>query len=309
MKNLFTIFALILCAFASPVFAQEKAEWIRIESGKKEVSVSLPPDFIVNAEPESYRKQTSIYGSFEGVEMSFRISKPENPKQTLKTIRISEDSDEVGVSFEINGLKGKNVVTAEEKIYRNTFFLASEDYFYQISVTAKLNSDQKIIQTSQVAHFINSVKVRGQQLIVPDKQSAETENTIIASSSLKSSPVVLEALKTKDAKIRKIKYETSSDEKPTDYDKSYSRQLIILRRPFPSYSDSARQSRTSGTVKLKVLLQANGEIGDITVLSRLDQSLEYNAVNAASRIKFLPAEVDGKPVDVFKIITYSFAVY
>ncbi len=44
-------------------------------------------------------------------------------------------------------------------------------------------------------------------------------------------------------------------------------------------------------------------------LSKMNKGLVINSVDAARRIKFLPAEVDGKPVDVTKIVEYSFSIY
>jgi hypothetical protein len=41
----------------------------------------------------------------------------------------------------------------------------------------------------------------------------------------------------------------------------------------------------------------------------MNKGLVINSVDAARRIKFLPAEVDGKPVDVTKIVEYSFSIY
>jgi hypothetical protein len=44
-------------------------------------------------------------------------------------------------------------------------------------------------------------------------------------------------------------------------------------------------------------------------LSKLNKGLVKNSVDAARRIKFLPAEVDGKPIDVSRMVEYSFSIY
>lgn len=310
MKKLLTIFTFVLLVLTSPSFAQENIGWTRVESEKREVSVSIPPDFLVDTETENYRKKISIYGFSKDAEMRFAILKPNNPKQSLKNIRISEDSDQAGNSFEINGLNGVNLVSRKPKRYENTFFLASNDYLYRIAVTAKLNSNKEIISAQEVARFINSIKVNGQQLIVPAKQYTEPADKIIAASSLTTSPVILEVLQKKDSKNTKkykLKYETPDVDLPTD-EISYSRPLIILRRPLPRYTDLARNRNIRGSVKLKINFLANGEAGEITVLSKLDLGLEVNAAAEARRIKFLPAEVNGKAVDAVEVITYNFAL-
>jgi TonB family protein len=90
---------------------------------------------------------------------------------------------------------------------------------------------------------------------------------------------------------------------------NYSRPLIVLRKPRPSYTDDARSASISGTVKLKALFRATGEISGITVVNKLDDGLDRNAVDVVRKIKFLPAEIDGKPVDVFRTLEYSFTLY
>ena len=53
---------------------------------------------------------------------------------------------------------------------------------------------------------------------------------------------------------------------------------------------------------------ANGQIGKITILSKLDDSVYQNTLDALRKIRFLPAEVDGKKVDVEAILDYSFEI-
>ncbi|MBA3770617.1 MAG: energy transducer TonB [Blastocatellia bacterium] len=85
--------------------------------------------------------------------------------------------------------------------------------------------------------------------------------------------------------------------------------LKILSKPKPGYTDSARTNGKQGTIVLAVLFSANGRIEATLVLKRLGYGLDEHAVNAARRIKFKPKTVGGKPVQVVKMVEYSFAIY
>lgn len=84
--------------------------------------------------------------------------------------------------------------------------------------------------------------------------------------------------------------------------------IIALKSP-PKYMEAARKADTQGTVKLKVVFMANGGIGDITVVDGLPNGLTEQAVEAAQRLVFIPAQRKGVPYDVAKTITYSFTIY
>ena len=60
---------------------------------------------------------------------------------------------------------------------------------------------------------------------------------------------------------------------------------------------------------LRVTLLANGSIGRIALTKSLDQDLDRQAFAAAKQIKFIPAEMDGKPVDTTVQVSYSFSIY
>jgi TonB family protein len=85
--------------------------------------------------------------------------------------------------------------------------------------------------------------------------------------------------------------------------------LRILSKPKPGYTDSARQSNTTGTIRLAIYFSSKGTIDYILVLKPLQNGLTENAIKAARGIKFEPQMKDGKPVSVIKIVEYSFTIY
>lgn len=83
----------------------------------------------------------------------------------------------------------------------------------------------------------------------------------------------------------------------------------ILRKPQARYTESARAAGKSGTVRLAVLLGANGKIQHILKLWEIGYGLDEQAVRAAGKIEFEPQMRDGKPVSSVVIIEYSFSIY
>lgn len=85
--------------------------------------------------------------------------------------------------------------------------------------------------------------------------------------------------------------------------------MKILSKPRATYSDEARRAGINGTVKILVLLGADGKVGPIIMLTRLGFGLDETAVRAARQIKFEPKTVNGKPVSSVVTMEYSFTIF
>ena len=83
----------------------------------------------------------------------------------------------------------------------------------------------------------------------------------------------------------------------------------ILAKPEATYTDEASRNHISGTVLLEVMFAETGQITNIRVLRGLPYGLTESAIAAARRIKFAPAELEGKKVDYPVRIVYSFELH
>lgn len=109
----------------------------------------------------------------------------------------------------------------------------------------------------------------------------------------------------------------TSETKPTpttDYNRVFTQREVdvkaqLLERPKPSYTDSARTNNVQGTVVLRVVLSADGSVGSISPIRGLPNGLTEQAIAAAKRIKFVPAQKDGRTVSVALTFEYNFSVY
>jgi TonB family protein len=79
--------------------------------------------------------------------------------------------------------------------------------------------------------------------------------------------------------------------------KPLDRSVEIIFKPTPEYTDEARSARIEGTVSLELEFTATGDIRVVRVVRGLSHGLDEAAQRAALRMRFKPAQSDGRPVD------------
>jgi TonB family protein len=75
------------------------------------------------------------------------------------------------------------------------------------------------------------------------------------------------------------------------------RPVEIVFKPTPEYTDEARSAHIQGTVTLELEFTAAGEIRVLRLMRGLGHGLDEAAERAARRIRFKPAQSDGRSVD------------
>ena len=85
--------------------------------------------------------------------------------------------------------------------------------------------------------------------------------------------------------------------------------VVILAKPDPRYTAAARKNRTAGVVQLRAVFRADGEVTNILPIKTLPDGLTEEAINAAQRIQFTPAQINGMPISVERLIEYNFSLY
>jgi TonB family protein len=83
----------------------------------------------------------------------------------------------------------------------------------------------------------------------------------------------------------------------------------VISKPQPTYTDAARASQTAGTVVLRGIFSASGEVVNIRVVSGLPDGLTERAIGAARQIKFIPPVKDGRFVSMWIQLEYNFNLY
>jgi protein TonB len=99
-----------------------------------------------------------------------------------------------------------------------------------------------------------------------------------------------------------------------DYNKTFAPKEVnvkarILSRPEPQYTEEARKNQVSGTVVLRAVFSASGQVTNIRAVSGLPNGLTERAIGAARQIRFSPAMKDGRAVSQYIQIEYNFNLY
>jgi TonB family protein len=84
----------------------------------------------------------------------------------------------------------------------------------------------------------------------------------------------------------------------------------VLTEVKPQYTQEAMDAKIQGTVWLRVVVLASGDVGDVEVAQSLDDKygLDRNAMAAAKQWKFVAGQKDGKPVAVEVTIEMTFTL-
>jgi TonB family protein len=88
-----------------------------------------------------------------------------------------------------------------------------------------------------------------------------------------------------------------------------SQKVRVVSKPEPTYTESARKYSVTGTVVLRAVFSGDGQITNIRILRRLPHGLTDQALDAARKIRFLPAQKDGQPVSMTIQLEYNFNLY
>jgi TonB family protein len=88
-----------------------------------------------------------------------------------------------------------------------------------------------------------------------------------------------------------------------------SRKAVIRHKPDPGFTKAALANNVSGNVLLAAVLCHTGRVTDIQVLKSLPHGLTEQAVAAAVRVEFTPAEKDGRQVATHVKFDFLFNTY
>ena len=84
------------------------------------------------------------------------------------------------------------------------------------------------------------------------------------------------------------------------------RPVEILSKPSPRYTAEARGLGVQGEVVLSVIFQADGTLKVVRVIRSLGHGLDEMAEQAATQIRFKPAEQRGKPINFPAVLHIEF---
>lgn len=311
---LIIIFGLMLV----PAAAQESLDWSRLESDSKDFSVSVPRDLQVITEDDyetgrlisRYPFQTKTI-SFEDIKRmtayadgasflveSYRVNKLDEALEELYARQKNENLRD----FSGNSFRGRISTQQGAVSYAIDIILGSKDRMYRIFGVARSDKNEAF------KYFFSSIKLNGEPVFtLGSALTGKVREQSVSIKSLEETPFEYEksdknAKRADDDKMLPVVRVA----RPPQEDPS---RLFIAYKPLARYTTSARRSRISGRVSVRVTFGANGEIEKIVEVNGLGGGLTEQAVKAARLMRFLPQEADNKPITVQRSIEYSFQIY
>jgi TonB family protein len=109
--------------------------------------------------------------------------------------------------------------------------------------------------------------------------------------------------------LRRLKHFQPDSVAPIFSGKDVTQKARVLSKPEPQYSEAARLAGVTGTVVLRGVFSAEGDVKHIVIVRALGYGLTTHSVKAARQIRFAPAMKDGTPVPMFIQLEYNFNLY
>jgi TonB family protein len=83
----------------------------------------------------------------------------------------------------------------------------------------------------------------------------------------------------------------------------------LISKPEPTYTQKARDEQIDGTIVLRCVFASDATVKYILIVQTLPSGLTERAIEAAKKIKFIPATRDGKPASMWMQLEYNFNLY
>jgi TonB family protein len=312
LKTCLIVGLILLCSFS--IFSQSEnysvaAKWGFYSVKKEKISFLMPRlPILIEGGNQCRGENTKDYAAYtDGVAFTVRItSKTATPDFCYGTEK--KKFDEKNFTERINELKQNLKDTSNDST--NT----SKDSVVILTGTNKIvrlinDFDNKRWfefaiygegeNKTDVKNFLDSLKKEKQQNAIEIAQGAEQVfGDVISSDSFAETKYTNDKGIVETLKGIQIKTESKAVQ-----------GITIILKPRANYTDAARQGTVQGKVVLRVTFMANGAVGEISVISGLGNGLTEEAVKAAKKIVFLPAQRDGARYSVTKPVEYSFTIY
>lgn len=268
--------------------ARPAGEWNRFRLKDGEFSVLLPAPPALSSYKREYKLGSSgrhlhhIIGAYYGgTAYLIRVFETKQSlDEFIESLGVPSNS-QFKRSLKTPGAAGKEYAFEDATLTGLTQFLASKNRTYVFSAYSSTLGTPDI----NLPKFFESISF-----------DSSTEGNVIAEGSSEAQSIAASAVTTEAAS------QTFSGREVTQ-------KARVISKPEPVYTDAARASQTMGTVVLRAIFSATGEVTNIRTASGLPDGLTERAIGAARQIKFIPAVRDGRFVSMWIQLEYRFNLY
>ncbi|HKV34505.1 MAG TPA: energy transducer TonB [Pyrinomonadaceae bacterium] len=297
MKTKLLLITCILILFASAVNAQKpdaavRVSWQQYKVGGEGFSVAFPilPAMHLTQkwlEGDKKPRREVLLGSYaDSVVYTVYVLENSNSRVSLEDFIGAQTSS--GLAWKVNsgrdvsreGLSGKSFLSTVPQDGMVQFF-ASEDRLYEFRAFGASPEDPRMTK------FFSSVSFGKAKNAVEVKEG---------------SGLPYDSGVQEERPEKQLRHGAFAG-------KDVNQKVRLAMKPEPSYTEDARQNLIAGTVVLKCIFRYDGSVTDIRTVSGLPYGLTQKAIEAARRIRFIPAIKDGKHVSMWMQLEYNFNLY
>jgi TonB family protein len=291
---------LILCSGLSGLSqTNPPTKWTRLVSQDEAFSIALPG--LMTNFVDSRWHRTEILANSAEASFQVTILDSMDGRDVLSGATDQRYAMPGVVKSFVVGKHKLLMTTMEGKAFNLRLDIGTSHAFYSIKISAT-SGNNKDVKTA-----LASILLDGKPLMRGPSSTDRLEGVESISVKKLETSSDLKSL-AKGQPSRPVMVENDDNFPPIHPDAFTSRQLLILTKERPDYTDEARARGIQGQVTLRVEFKADGTIGRIAVTSGLGGGLNAEAARAAARMTFLPAQVDGRPTDTSALVSYSFSI-
>jgi len=223
--------------------------------------------------PQKDRKRSVLNCSVKGVNYAVHVMENVKPRVTLETFV----DQEAGV-FLREHLTFERDLTLDGiagKAFRYNDGTGMVQYFASNSRLYIIRADGAPVDDPRIATFFHYFSFKNQEGAIEVSQTVQADTTTEK----------IFTGKEIDSKVR------------------------LISKPEPSYTGKAKMEQITGTVVLKCVFASDGRVTNIRVVQGLPNGLTEKSIEAARKIRFIPATKDGRNVSMWMQLEYNFNLY
>lgn len=296
--------------------SQVQKDWVTLRDDKLGFALSFPSNYLVDNESEKSfildpvlgslprvvdsQTKTKIFGYMQSAFMTLRVTElrpVSSAKDFIWFFAGPNNSTETRQQFRAGDFVGIKLTRSQEAgRYFSRVIFAKGNKILDISCFAK-SKDKDAYD-----RFLRSLVLDGNEVF--GKQGASQQQYVVSFSELKTSPEISAMLTLRKRQKIKVTRVPSLESLSAEDGKEFTRPLIILRQP--PFLFTTPGAKPVETVKLRVTFLASGEISEIEVANDVSDPFVKSVVESTKKTIFLPAEIDGKKVDLVRTQEHKF---
>ena len=173
-----------------------------------------------------------------------------------------------------------------------TLLLAILSILLMFLALPKFKAKPYEIEIKQVFKSIDIESIENKKITLPKKIDTNVSLVIDDEISLDDDVIEITPIEMQEI-IDQHLYQAPVQEKFIYYEK----YPVLMKAEQPSYTKFAKEAGIEGTVNLEILVGENGKVKSVILIKSLESGLDKNAIEAAQKFIFQPAESNGKPIE------------